>query len=153
MTTRSDIAPFRREQTMTGSGFFLDQRDGFYVGDIKTLHMDILNGNETSYLLEGKVGRKGEWQTVSGDSLENRHFKNIDISSYEYIRLRLYDVTHSVDIVVFGYTNNPILTELKIKEEQSVLERNTEILCILEDIRDELKKNNIYMSEILGDEI
>jgi hypothetical protein len=150
---RSDIAPFRREATMSSSGYFLNEKNGFYVGDIKTLHMDILNGNETSYLLEGKVGRTGEWQQIQGDSLTNRHFKNADISSYEYIRLKLYDVAHNVDVVIFGYTDNPILKELTVKEEQSVLERNVEIVCLLTEIKEELQKNNIFLSEILGEEL
>ena len=149
---RSDKAPFRREGTMTSSGFFLSS-DGFYVGDIRTLHMDILNGNETSYLLEGKAGRTGEWQRVQGQSLENRHFKDINISSYEYIRLRLYDVKGNVEIVIFGYEGNPVQSKLNVVQNKDIITHNIEMLCLLNDMKEELKKLNIYMSEILGEEL
>lgn len=150
---RSDKAPFRRSADVSSDGYFL-QSEGFYVGDIRTLHMDLIDSNTNiTYVLQGKVGREGVWQEISDAIITAKHFKNLDVSSYEYVRLKLLNVSSTVTVTIFGYEGAAIANEVSIKDSQAAINRDSALLDEVCSIKDEIKKIVIYMEEILGDKV
>jgi hypothetical protein len=147
---RSDKVQFRREFTLTSNGY-AGNSDGFFVGDILSLHVDILNGN-ISYLIEGKVGREGEWRTIKSGSNE-RYIENIDIRAFEYVRVEISKITSSTKIILFGYENNIVQESIISKLEGNELQFALESRDNLEQIVEELKKLNTYMSIITGEDL
>lgn len=149
---RSDKAPFRRELIMTEDGYFIHD-EGFYVGDIKTIHINILNGQDSNYKIEGKVGRSGDWQRIFTTSKSQRHIPNIDISEFEWVRLEVFGIDEATEVIMFGYKEATALKEMPITFNENDLNRNIDQVCLLKDIKEELQKLNIYMELITGEEI
>jgi hypothetical protein len=150
---RSDKVPFRREFTVSTNGY-LGSADGFFVGDILSLHIAVL-GDDVGILLQGKVGRTGEWQNISvlPSTDDKRHYNDIDIRAFEYFRLELFNVKASTDITLFGYENNIDkqinIVQLSDRDRDTVLSDS----CTLKEIKEELLKLNQYMHIITGDKL
>jgi hypothetical protein len=145
---RSDKVPFRREFTAATSGYVGDS-EGFFVGDILSLHMDF-NIPNASFLLEGKVGRKGVWENIS--KKKGNHFPSVDVRAFEYIRLELIDVTASTTVTLFGYADNIVTSEITtVAGDRDFLQ-----LCTLTEsnrhIEELLRTLNKHMEIITGEE-
>jgi hypothetical protein len=147
---RSDKVPFRREFTMTSAGY-AGTAEGFFVGDILSLHIDF-STNSTSCLIEGKVGRQGIWETLAKNS-GTGHFTNLDIRAYEYVRIQIFNIVSSTNIVMFGYETNIDTEEVTIKYN----DRDFLQLCRLTDsnknIEELLTKLNEYMEILTGEKL
>ena len=147
---RNDKVPFRREFTLTANGY-VGNADGFFVGDILSLHIDIVNV-KAGVLVEGKVGRQGDWQRITNANNVN-NIPNIDIRQYEYVRINLTNIKNTTNIVLFGYEENIIQTNIETIATDRDFDINIQIKCLLGEIKEELVKLNQQMIEITGDEI
>lgn len=147
---RNDKVPFRREFTLTSNGY-VGNADGFFVGDILSLHIDIVNV-KAGVLVEGKVGRQGDWQRITNANNVN-NIPNIDIRQYEYVRINLTNIKNTTNIVLFGYEENIIQTNIETIATDRDFDINIQIKCLLGEIKEELVKLNQQMIEITGDEI
>lgn len=147
---RSDKVPFRREFAFD-SGGFIGPEDGMFVGDILSLHMDF-SVKSISCLLEGKIGKQGIWENIGKDS-GTGHYGSVDIRSYEYIRLSVFDVTQPATVVIFGYENNVIQEEINIKYNDRDFMQLCKLTQASEDTRDLLIKLNKYMEIITGEDL
>ena len=147
---RSDKVPFRREFTLTSNGY-VGNADGFFVGDILSLHIDIVD-KTAGLLLEGKVGRQGNWELITSVN-KVKSLPNIDIREYEYVRIQAFDIASSTNVVIFGYEQNILQTALETVASERDFNTNMEIKCLLVEIKKELVKLNLQMAEITGDEI
>ena len=147
---RSDKVPFRREFRLESNGY-VGSEDGFFVGDILSLHVDIVD-KQAGLLVEGKVGRQGDWETISSTG-NVKSLPNIDIREYEYIRIQAFNITSSTNIILFGYEQNILQEVLETVATDRDFNNNIEIKCLLVEIKQELIKLNLQMAEITGDEI
>lgn len=147
---RSDKVPFRREFTLTSNGY-VGNADGFFVGDILSLHIDIVD-KSAGLLLEGKVGRQGNWELITSVN-KVKSLPNIDIREYEYVRIQAFDIVSSTNVVIFGYEQNILQTALETVASERDFNTNLAIKCLLVEIKEELIKLNLQMAEITGDEI
>ena len=147
---RSDKVPFRREFTLT-SNSYVGNADGFFVGDILSLHIDIVD-KTAGLLLEGKVGRQGNWELITSVN-KVKSLPNIDIREYEYVRIQAFDIVSSTNVVIFGYEQNILQTALETVASERDFNTNIAIKCLLVEIKEELIKLNLQMAEITGDEI
>lgn len=147
---RNDKVPFRREFTLTSNGY-VGNADGFFVGDILSLHIDIVTV-KAGVLVEGKVGRQGDWQRITNANNVN-NIPNIDIRQYEYVRINLTNIKNTTNIVLFGYEENIIQTNIETIATDRDFDINIQIKCLLGEIKEELVKLNQQMIEITGDEI
>ena len=147
---RSDKVPFRREFTLTSNGY-VGNADGFFVGDILSLHIDIVD-KSAGLLLEGKVGRQGNWELITSVN-KVKSLPNIDIREYEYVRIQAFDIVSSTNVVIFGYEQNILQTALETVASERDFNTNIAIKCLLVEIKEELIKLNLQMAEITGDEI
>jgi hypothetical protein len=147
---RSDKVAFRREFTLTTSGYVGDST-GFFVGDIFSLHVDILDG-ATTILAEGKVGREGDWETILTGPTQ-RHVAPLDIRSYEYVRVQIFKITKTTQVILFGYdapiVQKQIVTEAGERDFTHILNA----VCDIAEIKNELKTLNKYMEIITGDKL
>jgi hypothetical protein len=146
---RSNSVAFRREFTLTESGY-AGSADGFFVGDIQSLHIDF-SKNQVGVLLEGKVGKSGDWEFI----LKNTNvgfIRDIDISPYEYVRVNIIPINiPSVNIVLFGYEPAPksqIQTVTLTPEETFA---NHQMLNIQEQMLFTLKGIEFHLSLITGE--
>ena len=147
---RSDKVPFRREFKVAQNGFVGDS-EGFFVGDILSLHIDVVN-KQVNFFVQGKVGRHGDWEIItSKDNVKS--LPNIDIREYEYVRIQALNVIAETEIIIFGYEQNVLQSNLETTLSDRDFNTNIEIKCLLGEIKNELIKLNIQMSEITGDEI
>ena len=148
--SRSDKVAFRREFTKIDSGY-VGTEDGFFVGDIITLHIDSSEINVT-IVVEGKVGRTSDWEPIISYRSINQ-CQSTDIRNVEYVRVSVFSIAQSTDIVLFGYPV-PIfrdeITTIQTTEQKVLEQEKHEELC---KIKEELIKLNQYMSIIVGDEI
>lgn len=146
---RSDKVQFRREFTLTSNGY-VGSSEGFFVGDILSLHVDFL-GEEVSYLIQGKVGRQGIWVNLPNKG--HGHISDLDIRAYEYVRIEVFNIDTSINVIMFGYEENvkqdSIIAKLSGNEERINLENNDN----LKQIKNELIKLNQYMEIITGDKV
>lgn len=147
---RSDKVPFRREFNITSNGF-IGSDEGFFVGDILSLHIDIVD-KQASLLVQGKVGRQGNWELINSKN-NVKSLPNIDIREYEYIRIQAFDISSSTNIILFGYEQNILQEVLETIASDRDFNNNLEIKCLLVEIKKELVKLNLQMAEITGDEI
>ena len=147
---RSDKVPFRREFRLESNGY-VGSEDGFFVGDILSLHVDIVD-KQAGLLVQGKVGRQGDWETISSTG-NVKSLPNIDIREYEYIRIQAFNITSSTNIILFGYEQNILQEVLETVATDRDFNNNIEIKCLLVEIKQELIKLNLQMAEITGDEI
>lgn len=147
---RSDKVPFRREFNITSNGF-IGSDEGFFVGDILSLHIDIVD-KQASLLVQGKVGRQGNWELINSKN-NVKSLPNIDIREYEYIRIQAFDISSSTNIILFGYEQNILQEVLETVASDRDFNNNLEIKCLLVEIKKELVKLNLQMAEITGDEI
>ena len=147
---RSDKVPFRREFNITRNGF-IGSDEGFFVGDILSLHIDIVD-KQASLLVQGKVGRQGNWELINSKN-NVKSLPNIDIREYEYIRIQAFDISSSTNIILFGYEQNILQEVLETVASDRDFNNNLEIKCLLVEIKKELVKLNLQMAEITGDEI
>lgn len=151
---RSDKVQFRREFTLTSNGY-AGTSEGFFVGDILSLHIDIL-GDKNTFILEGRVGLANEWTTIVAKASDDsfRHYQDIDIRAFEYIRLELFGVSDTpVRTILFGYEHNAIQTEINTKASDRDFNISLNDSCTLSDIKEELVKLNQYMEIITGDKL
>lgn len=147
---RSDKVPFRREFRLESNGY-VGSEDGFFVGDILSLHVDIVD-KQAGLLVEGKVGRQGDWETISSTG-NVKSLPNIDIREYEYIRIQAFNISSATNIILFGYEQNILQEVLETVATDRDFNNNIEIKCLLVEIKQELIKLNLQMAEITGDEI
>lgn len=147
---RSDKVPFRREFRLESNGY-VGSEDGFFVGDILSLHVDIVD-KQAGLLVQGKVGRQGDWETISSTG-NVKSLPNIDIREYEYIRIQAFNISSSTNIILFGYEQNILQEVLETVATDRDFNNNIEIKCLLVEIKQELIKLNLQMAEITGDEI
>lgn len=146
---RSDKVPFRREFNITSNGF-IGNEDGFFVGDILSLHIDVVN-KKAGLLVQGRVGRGGDWHTI--DSRGNTTgLSNIDIRQYEYVRIQITNVKSSTSVILFGYEQNVLQTNIETIATDRDFDINIQIKCLLGEIKDELIKLNLQMTDITGEE-
>jgi hypothetical protein len=146
---RSDKVPFRREFTMTSSGY-AGSSDGLFVGDVLSLHIDIDQPSVT-FLLEGKVGRSGDWEKVDLPT-GTRHKAGVDVREFEYVRLEVLNVRKATRVTMFGYENN-----VRVENQLVTLSnRDYNELCeskfLLEEIKNNLERLNMHMAIITGEE-
>lgn len=145
---RSDKVPFRREYTFSEDGI-LTADQGEFVGDILSLHMSF--SRPTSYKLEGKVSRDGAWNTLSqGTSLS---VDNVDLRPVEYIKLTIVEVDETTSVTLFGYNDDIAKDIIMVTKVGDELDRDIENTNRLTEIRDELRKLNLYMSIITGEDL
>jgi len=147
---RSDKVPFRREFRLESNGY-VGSEDGFFVGDILSLHVDIVD-KQAGLLVQGKVGRQGDWETISSTG-NVKSLPNIDIREYEYIRIQAFNISSSTNIILFGYEQNILQEVLETVATDRDFNNNIEIKCLLVEIKQELIKLNLQMAEITGEEI
>lgn len=146
---RSDKVQFRREFSLSNEGY-VGTSEGFFVGDIMSLHVSIIDGTP-SHLLQGKVGRKGEWVNIcSGD--QTRHIPNIDIRQHEYVRLFISSISTEAIVTLFGY-EAPVdkdVQAISIEEyhKNNILDQNDLLYSIL----DELKGIKLHLQCITDEE-
>lgn len=146
---RNDKVPFRREFTVTSNGYVGDS-NGFYVGDIMSLHVDSSVDN-TGFFVEGRTSTKTKWETIH----INGEKRDVDIREWEYVRVsvKLPKASTSITVVLFGYSipvdKKEIITVSSEKDLHLALENNNNLKQILI----ELEKLNDYMSIITGDKL
>jgi len=148
---RSIEAPFRREFPISLKGILGDS-NGIYVGDIKTLHISMNPVNSADGFIEGKIGRDGLWTTIPFTLTEGKTGA-IDISEIEYVRFTVTRVDKLTDLNMFGYQEQSKPDILQVELSQADVDRSTETLSTLKDIKKELKRLNTYMHIITGEEI
>jgi len=146
---RSDKVPFRREFQITENGR-VGSEEGFFVGDILSLHLD--TSKDVSILVEGRVGKNNAWETVLKDSDKN-HFPNIDIRSYEYIKISLFKIpSNGVRLTLFGYEQNIPLENILVQQVDRDFDISRENSHNLKHILDELKIMNKHLKAITGED-
>lgn len=146
---RSIEAPFRREYTFSNSGIVTPE-GGIYIGDIKTIHIGISPTSAADGLIQGKIGRQGEWFVVPF-TIEEGRTGPIDVSHVEYIQLNATKVAQTTTLSLFGYydlTDDEIIEVKNTTRDFNIAKEN---LCVLEDIRKELKTMNKHLKEITGE--
>lgn len=148
---RSDKAPFKREFDFNVAGI-LGGGEGMYVGDIKTIYIDMNPINTATGFIEGKIGRDGKWFKVPY-SLDEGRSGAVDVTEVEYIKFVVDTVQESTSINMFGYYDAPQNKEIEITFKEADQNRNIEQLCTIIDIKEELIKLNTYMKIITGEDI
>jgi hypothetical protein len=142
---RNDKVKFRREYTITSDGYLGDST-GLFVGDILSLHIDIVS-NKASIVVEGKIGHTGDWNKIAimpnAESL-----MDIDLREYEYVRIHAYNVDTSTKIVLFGYDVPVLQREINVIQSKEDERRNIDNNIVLKEMLEELKKINIHLSLI-----
>jgi len=146
---RSDKVPFRREFNITSNGY-VGNDEGFFVGDILSLHVDIVN-KKAGLLVQGRVGRSGDWHTIASEG-NSTGISNIDIRQYEYVRIEITNVSNSTNVILFGYEQNVLQTNIETIATDRDFNINIQIKCLLGEIKDELIKLNLQMAEITGED-
>lgn len=148
--SRSDKVPFRREFSMSSDGY-VGSDEGFFVGDILSLHLDV-NKPSIGFVLQGKVGRDGEWEKIKLES-GTTHKADIDVRSFEYIRLEVLNINEETKVTLFGYENNTRIENQLVTLSDKDYKELCQSKFLLEEIRDSLGKLNIYMSIITGEDL
>ena len=146
---RSDKVPFRREFTVASNGY-IGNEEGFFVGDILSLNIDVVN-KKAGLLVQGKVGRSGDWHTIASEG-NSTGISNIDIRQYEYVRIETTNIRSSTNIILFGYEQNVLQTNIETVATDRDFNINFQIKCLLGEIKEELIKLNLQMAEITGEE-
>lgn len=144
---RSDKIPFRREFTITSSGF-LGDANGFYVGDIMSMHINS-SVNTTGFSVQGRSSIKHNWETIH----KNGELQDLDVRQWEYIRVDAFLLSGvaSDTIILFGYD---LPRDKDIQITQTVgpdLNYMSDTAQCLKEIREELYRLNRYMEEIVGE--
>jgi len=99
---RSDKVQFRREFKIDSGGYLGGGFQGFFVGDILSMHID-LSSSASSILVEGRVGNSGDWELLRKTS-QVYSLTNIDLRDIEYVRVYLVPIhSKGVRAVLFGY--------------------------------------------------
>lgn len=148
---RSLDAPFRREFTFSTSGF-LGPKEGIYVGDIKTIYINVEPLGKAEGSIQGKIGRGGDFFNIPF-SLKEGLTGAIDVSGVEYIRFRADDVSTETTITIFGYYDPPQKDSFTVQKSKEDKDRDIETLITLCDIRDLLKKIETHMSIITNEDL
>jgi hypothetical protein len=146
---RSDKVPFRREFNVTSNGY-IGNEEGFFVGDILSLNIDVVN-KKAGLLVQGRVGRSGDWHTIASEG-NTTGISNIDIRQYEYVRIEITNVRNSINVILFGYEQNVLQTNIETVATDRDFNINVQIKCLLGEIKEELIKLNLQMAEITGEE-
>lgn len=146
---RSDKVPFRREFTLSSSGY-VGSDDGFFVGDILSLHIDI-DAASVSFILEGRVGNTGSWEKMNLPT-GTTHKSGIDIREFEYIRLQLLNVRTDTRVTLFGYEDNVRIDNQLVTLSNRDYNELCESKFLLEEIKNNLEKLNMHMAIITGEE-
>lgn len=147
---RSIEAPFRREYNITSTGT-LGPEEGTYVGDIKTIYVNIEPTNTVKGFIQGKIGREGDWANVPFTLKEGRTGA-VDISGVEYIRFVVDVLVIDTYITIFGYYEKDDSGPKEIKFNQVDLEREVTNNVLLCDIKEVLEKIEFHLSIITGEE-
>jgi hypothetical protein len=146
---RSDKVPFRREFILSAPGY-AGSDEGFFVGDILSLHIDI-DRSSVTFILEGRVGRDGVWEKMNLPT-GTTHKAGVDVREFEYVRLQVLNVRTDTRVTLFGYENN-----VRVENQLVTLSnRDYNELCeskfLLEEIKNNLEKLNMHMAIITGEE-
>lgn len=140
--SRSNLAPFRREFTATEIGI-LGEDEGAYVGDIKTLYVNIAPINTAKGYIQGKIGRQGTWFNVPF-TLKDGRTGSVDISEVEYIRFVVDVLSEETKITLFGYYDKDAPETVTVAFDQEQLNRemsNASALCEIKDILSDIKEH------------
>lgn len=146
---RSDKVPFRREFRLESNGY-VGSEDGFFVGDILSLHIDVVN-KKAGLLVQGKVGRTGDWHTIASEG-NSTGISDIDIRQYEYVRIEATNIRSFTNVILFGYEQNVLQTNIETIATDRDFNINIQIKCLLGEIKEELIKLNLQMADITGEE-
>jgi len=150
---RSDKVAFRREFRVSSAGYVGDEL-GMFVGDILSLHIEVVDSARSSFLLEGRVGRQGSWETLKTAGKEDKKFEKVDVSAYEYIRLYVSSVEEDTEVIIFGYdkpvTSKDSVTHVSLSED-NMLELKHQTLK-LDKLVELMQQQNEYLRYILGDD-
>jgi hypothetical protein len=146
---RSDKVPFRREFTLTSSGY-VGTSDGFFVGDILSLHIDI-NRPSVTFVMEGRVGIQGEWEKINLPT-GTRHKAGVDIREFEYIRIEALNIRLNTKITLFGYEDNVRIENQLVTLSEKDFNQLHDSRYLLEEIKDTLEKINRHMTIITGED-
>lgn len=148
--SRSIEAPFRREYNITTIGT-VGPEEGTYVGDIKTIYINIDPSNTARGTIQGKIGRSGKWFDIPF-SLKEGRTGAIDVSGVEYIKFIADSVIKPTYMIVFGYYEKDAEGPIEITFNEHQLNRevmNTVLLC---DIKEVLEKIEFQLKIITGEE-
>lgn len=145
-----DNVPFRRKFVVSSTGL-LDGNKGFFIGDILSLYLNLINDNTLGVIVRARRGDSERWIILD----ENNDGDIIDVSAYEYIDINVltFNLINNPQIILFGYREPPIKDTILIDYAPNANDINIDMLCKLSSIENELKKLNVYMSIITDEEL
>jgi hypothetical protein len=149
---RSDKVKFRREYTVSSGAYLGDSINGFFVGDVLSLHID-LDLPSSSVLIEGRIGTSGPWVFLRKATGEV-HIGDVDLTQMEYFRINVVPLTGvPIKVIMFGY-DNPVQSGKTLTEKDDRdFDLDIKNQQLLEEIRDSLQSINTHLSFITGEDI